>query len=897
VAISVFFPSKDDGRRLTHFILQTPEVPDIEQLAIYGAAVSAVTAVQDPVADIRVGVEPVQISGRRVDHVVVRTNVADRQRREELKALIEGCASVIKREHAENQWTETELYAQADLIAHDTAAQYALKPESLRQAFTAFVAEPSGRVQRDEFVAELFRATWGLDIDAVLEQGLGVEDLLRVASELGFEPPDGGDGWYSMSAEQVFDTHREIDPRRLSDPDVRRSDEGQRMERAYTQLFGEIRYEQYHRQRDGSEEHEHQPLIPLAEVPLIEGFFIAAVGTDHFTELSSRPLVTLVLQSTSLSARQAFIDSVIRRFPEGGRASFHAETEFQFKKEQIAQLLSQYQRSIPNNNHRALHLNDLIPVVAAFTGSGPVIEDMRSHGASGDARADRNLADFKEITKLLLTEGLSAPDGELTQLLEAEVTRLFGFPQSDAVEPWSLTRSEAVLVWFDALEKVSIHSKEEVVTRVGREIFAPYGVWSNKHNSLVQHLVNGDLLERHPEVRAAFEALQEARESGAGPSAVEAAEGAYNAAMFRSRLSKSMAAEQKNALVFALLDAASSDLISTPPGSPAAVAAGKFFAGLVSNIALPEHAPAEVNRRDYARLIRIARRPDLPAHLQAAICFRIQKHVSALPPDQMYFKRQAALDMFGIAFGGPPGAAEIESLQLVYLLRPATMIIREAGLAFFDGMSPNIITQFGKYADSVRDFARKTTSTPGVSPEVRAEFDNGQSAVRLIDFIGERYAEYLHIAAVKREPAEYQAWFVSRLERVTHALDVELSLRGERDQPSELVELRDLVRAFVERQSAGGGTPADGKLLKETGLGTFLAEFCQRIHPVEATLSSRGWEFQCLDFKREAVEYLPPLLIEQFQRRVANQSPLGQALVAQAGIRARAAAPPGPALA
>jgi hypothetical protein len=358
-----------------------------------------------------------------------------------------------------------------------------------------------------------------------------------------------------------------------------------------------------------------------------------------------------------------------------------------------------------------------------------------------------------------------------------------------------------------------------------------------------------------------------------------------------------MAAEQKNALVFALLDAAASDLVSKPPGSPEAVAAGKFFTGLVSNIALPEHAQAQVNRRDYERLIRIARRPDLPAHLQAALCFRIQKHVSALPADQMFLKRQAALDMFGIAFGGPPGAAEIDSLRLVYLLRPATMIIREAGLAFFDGISENTITQFGKYADSVRDFARRTTSTPGVSPEVRAEFDNGQSAVRLIDFISERYAEYLHIAAVKREPAEYHAWFASRLERVTHALDVELSLRGERDQPGELVELRSLVRAFVEHQSTLEGAPADEKLLQETGLGTFLAEFCQRIQPVEATHSSRGWEFQCLDFKREAVEYLPPLLIEQLQSRVARQSPLGQALMTQAGIRARAAAPAGPALA
>lgn len=94
----------------------------------------------------------------------------------------------------------------------------------------------------------------------------------------------------------------------------------------------------------------------------------------------------------------------------------------------------------------------------------------------------------------------------------------------------------------------------------------------------------------------------------------------------------------------------------------------------------------------------------------------------------MYLKRQAALDMFGIAFGGPPGAAEIDSLRLAYLLCPATMIIREAGLAFFDGISPNNVTQFGKYADSVRDFARKTTSAPGVSPEVRAEFDNGKAA-------------------------------------------------------------------------------------------------------------------------------------------------------------------------
>jgi len=829
--------------------------------------------------------------------MVIRTNVADGQKRDELKVLIESCATVVRRAYAENQWSEAELSAQADLVAHDAVAQYDLKPERLRRAFTTFVAKPARQEERDHFIAELFQATWDLDIDAVLNHGLSTEELFRVAAEVGFAAPERSASWYDMSAEQVIDTHHEIDPRRLRDPNFRRSDEGQKLERVYTQLFGRIKFEQYRRLRDGAQEHERQPLIPLAEVPLIEGFFIAAVGTDRFTELSSRPLVTLVLQSTSLSARQALVESVARRFPKGERASFHGETEFQFKREQIVQLLKQYQHSIPNENHRALHLNDLLPVVEAFTGSGAILEDLRAPGASRDARVNRNLADFKEITKLLLTEGLGTTEQKLTGLLEAEVQRLFNPPQSSSSEPWNLTHEEAALVWFDALGKVNVDSMPEVFSRVGRVIFAPYGVWGRQHDALAQMMINAKRLESTPNVKSAHEALQEAKETGSGTSAVAAAQESYDHAMFRARLAYSSAAERKNSLVFALLDRTASTLVSTPSSEPAVTAAGGFFLGLVSNIELPKHAPLQINRRDYQHLIKIARRPDLSAHLQAKICWRIQKQLRDLPADQVEIKRRAVLDMFEIAFDSPHATATVDSLRVVYLLRPAAEIVRQAGPNLFDGIPEEFVVRLGNYAVIAQAFAEQTEATRGESPEAWGAFENGRTTVKLISSVEDRYDQYVQLERIRREPAEYYQWLVSRLKPVAHALDIELKFRGDRDQPTELVELRGLLCNFEKEHIPRETTPADAELLKETGLGEFLAEFCERIHPMEAIPSSRGWEYQCLDFKREAVQYLPSPLFEQLVRREPRHSPLGQTLAARAEAKRSASTPPGPTLA
>ena len=763
-----------------------------------------------------------------------------------------------------------------DLVAHP----------DFYQAFREYYGGLRWGSDQERFVRALFEYGASFDPDLLATALQGVH-LAHVARQLDLDLSSRFD-WYRVPVTTLLEAVPEIDYRRLADDDFRATAEGRRLLGAYADVCGEIlsaRWRASHPSLTAEGIELPQPMIPLARQPLTEAIMVQEVLVDRPRakyDFGASEIVGIIADSDSAMAHDALVTGINTRIPQGQRWVIDGEKEFGQKGRAIGTLLHEYRAAQSNPEHRALLLQDLLSVLAAYTGHTPLAESVRAEARDAEAHDtwSSDAGDVREIITTILTRAVAAPDADLVAAAGALITGpavTAANQRGPKGDPLLLSNAESALVVIDALDNINRFSDVAAFERMASQAFggAERGRAFAQIAATRQH---ADSMANAPAARQAYGAWRRRPTRDAKDKTAEdvAIERAYYEAMQPSWNLVEDAAVAKRDLLLALLqEFAESPALRDPQST-----ASRLFNPITKRVSLGHcedgHLPAT-----YATLMQLAQDPRVLPDMRNTILWHIAESWSYLRENALGVLSGVVLDMYRVVLG-PPGAVPRPDGSAWLGLAAASHLVSERGRQFFALAPPSMLRTLADYGAAVRAEIQRLDEEEAGEPPKRSRRggETSESAlrkrlgdvVRELEKIEEVYRRFLRMEAVKVSPIEYYTWVIDAL--VPFWQRLEWDVNPDNEPRPAIRALHDAIGRCIDRLDIRKreAYPAEFDVVRDGHLDQLLAT-CYDLMVPETDLhySTSVWQYG-LPFITEAARLMPTRLRDRLSERYAGSA-------------------------
>ena len=806
----------------------------------------------------------VEVTSDKDQHETLSTYTALSERNSKTPlALFQGLHSIVTRGLEDNLHNapDAETIVQAVSLKAETSVRQLTENPGLLEAFSKYYGGLRWSTDNERFISALFEHSVQFDADYIRDHA-STSSLIYILGEL--DPEIGRDykfygEWSKRSTKEIIAAFPILDPSSLADPAIANSDEDVRLRSAYAQLKGQDMARQY---TQASERiNATHPTIPLTAFPLIEALMIDSVTNQNPRakyDFSPSEVTDVVLDSDSVSAQRALVESLLYRLPPENRHVFDGPNELQQKHGVIRQIIRKFERE-QQPERRDAFKTQLLQILEAYQGSGSMAMAVRQEHNEYSRDADN----LKEITKSIMSVGLASNSPESFIRAYQGTQENASLAVSEEKDPLQLSQADLIEITLDALKNASKNSNAFAV-----EAFAAHAFGSKE--------VAGEL-------RVIMETSIEAAKLFDLPSVHTARKGlkGYSFSSKRDDNARAIfdeATQPANELSFAastrlngfIIDRLETMIIdSTDEG---ANFSHEIADKLIKHVSYSSGSGFDFDTSElppvYDAMKEILNDKNAPVSLKANLYFSMADATKYSGAHASYL--DVVLDGYKAILGTPDGLSPIvysssSALFALNTIASSHAIFRYARveqIEVLEQYKTEIIQLAGRLENGqLTDGARNDSSGEEDSSDIR----NIQSVARELLNLEGQYEHYLHMEAVNENPHTYYQWALRVMSPFWSKMRWEM---GPGQQPKQDISelyavLEDHVKNKLVVLDEGQSLDENFDVIEDGHIDSLLYECYQRMIPrSNIQYNSTVWQVG-MPFVHDAVRNMPKELAEQ----------------------------------
>lgn len=819
---------------------------------------------------------------------VVRTKETDRHEQRSQGALLLGLTEASRRrtESSGRGSQGNELVPQASGVSRQLLHGL-IDNKDMYDAFKGYYGGLRWGTDQEKFVKAMFEHGTEYDDDSI-SSNLSGRFLNSLVYALDADIPyNQRDKWYQADPEDVLGKHKDLDYKRLRDPQFRSTEEGQRLMETYAKVSGQILGDSYYSgERTITPDGRllPKPQIPLSRHPIIEALMCDEVSLDRPQPkyaMGPNDVVDILAYSDSHQAHEALISRINTRLPESHRRVFDGPDEFQHKRGNIGTLLRAYKDYEADPQARKLLSGDLLAVLEGYTGQGETAVSVRDEyrkyvRRNGEKYAGHEASQVKKIVGDIITVALGSPDGSLLGRAEDIIRANLPKREGDLVverDPLAFRQEELMILVFDSVDKFSSGGRVAVIELLGSDLFGD----PSRGSQLAEF---ARIRQRVAELRGqpkVLQALAKVRKFGLGigeksHKKEEARKNYSELTRLSDEMSEQLRRAKNEFLIGTIRRVIGGEVVGVEENSW-----NRLFSELVKRVEIGDYEMASLPEEYYA-LMDIARSPGLSDENKAEIAWHIAQQFEYVRSESAHSMVQVMVDLYGVMLGSPDNVS-IPNRNTSHGLAAATHLARKHGRAMFKSASMEDLKLLDSYADGIRQHARRVANgellpehtdekvdASGFQEWQRNKLQEFKYSMGELASVAEFYNEYLHLEAVKVRPDIYYSWLLQQLAPFWQKMQWEV---GPGNRPTRQIQqlYRTMEDYVSNRLDIREQYPENFDALKNGNLDTFLMEmYRQMVLDHDIKYNSTVWR-EGLNFMHMAVAYMPEVVVQQIESK------------------------------
>ena len=799
------------------------------------------------------------------DYVVIRAAEMERHRLSAVGAIAQGATGIARRsvDGVEDTRAMTE-----------TAINQVIKNSELYEEFQSYYGGLGWHSDQEKFVRALFEHGTTYDKE-LLSQKLDGNHVRQLIEELQIEVKrEDWRTWYAKTTDQLFDEFPQVDYRKLDDQDFADSPDGRSLTEAYRNICGSIKadqYRQYPPEINNSGVVATRPVLPLTHFPLIESLMtdeLSMMKPEAKYSFGRGDVMDIALNSDSLSAQQAIVDTATTRLPVEQRYVYDGPDEFVHKFRVIRKLTHAFETTV-DPERRAKLKRMVLDVLNTYTGNGDMANEIRAEYTEEERLGhgySRSVDELKSIVKSILVIGLASSDAN------EFITRAFPEYETGLVlntDPLALGHNDQVTVLLDALGKVDEQSHADVFGRLGMKIFRNNAI-ATEFQRIAEIKIGAANSYHQPGVSLARKALRQFGLSLGDNKSQEELDAIASLESLTAHADEQfdLAQELVNTLIIDFL----SQMVDKGEDLSDSGENNNLFRELLERISYGDLFTIKELPAEYHLLMALGQRQDIADNLKAAIVWKLGNKTDFVSDALMRLFPTAVVDGHKVLLG-ELGSLQLPSQNTIHGLGAlATMARRPKIFQYATDEQLMLLDQYRTEMTQIGD-RYLTASLPGdVDNGDRDQARHLQRALSEMSHIAEQYEEFLYLEDVKRKPHMYYPWLLKAFVPFWQKMQWEVAPgnRPSREISALYNVLDDLVVNKLVRQN--GDYPEAFDVFSDGNLDSLLIEGYERMvvpHDIKYvnTVYHDG-----LSFMLSAALMMPESVLQQFKDKYGDSS-------------------------
>lgn len=851
-------------------------------------ALAGVKALQTALPNLPIAIDVEETSDGHT--VTVRTGTENKWEQRTEGALLLG-AIVATQKKIEDGFGEGQVPPlQAYLEQAEDAARQLVSElvtnEELFEDFRKYYGGLRWGTDKERFTHQLFRHGTDFDPDFVRENFTGFDFthvVYGVDAEISYR--DRRD-WGKMTLDEVLKDYPDLDYRRLEDEDFRASEEGQKLEKAYTDHMGYVLGQRQHSldwRVSKSGVRRLIPRIPLTRFPIIEALVtdeVALHGPRMKYHMGPSEVSELVLGSDSKFAHEALVVAINTRVPQERRHVFDGPNEFNYKHRQVQDVLVEYNSAFDDDEKRPQLAEDILAIFDEFTKGqeivGSVLSEYEIAKQEGRGQyAGSDIHALRDIIEVMLDTMLRSPDSLMVARAEELINQyipLKSLEKPGLTDELSLDRYQLIVLLISSVDRVHPNSDSTVFERLATRLFQLPEIGA-KFREFAEKKIEINKLYDTDEIRRARSEMRwvSLNDDEKGKKARRDLDKATELA---DKKAQELRDERNDFLLQYIED------LATPERS-SSEEAKRLFATLVKSVRFdqtkdwwPKDTP-----KVYGRLVKLAKRQDLPSQFKADILWNIAERFKYVDDHMKKTLMPILMDFYEVALG-PVDDMVFPTEETERLISATRHFVGDHAHALFKNAKPEELQTLARYFNYVKGYVQRIATGAFITsgntvdekdPETwqKEMLESLRSTVYDLQRIAEFYQEYLHIEDVRSKPHVYYPWMLQELVPFMQKMHWEVSPGNKPFR--EVQELFNVLEDFVNNRLVQQESyPESFDCIKEGQLDSLLLEGYNRmIVPHDIKYNGTVWR-EGLTFMHVAVAYMPRPLLDRIRAKHAG---------------------------